>query len=227
MATLSSKEITEPEDVFVGDKNAPLTLKFYVDYENLECFNTNEVVKAVFENNKELLRLNIRHFPLTNKHQKAMKAAEAAGVLLVTGDTKVVDRGKADGCFITTTGLGLVTHGRTISADRARPGDVVILSGPIAEHGMAIMAARARDTEGVKRTVARMQALFGAAASYQYAEIYAQALNADRAFAELDQAVRIRDPGIQNLKSDPFLDPIRREARYGALLARLYFPVWS
>jgi hydrogenase expression/formation protein HypE len=71
------------------------------------------------------------------------KAAAAAGVLLVTGDTKVVDRGKADGCFVTTTGLGLVAHDRTISADRARPGDVVILSGPVAEHGMAIMAARA------------------------------------------------------------------------------------
>ena len=71
------------------------------------------------------------------------KAAEAAGVLLVTGDTKVVDRGKADGCFVNTTGIGLVEHGRVISADRARPGDVVILSGPIAEHGMAIMAARA------------------------------------------------------------------------------------
>jgi len=71
------------------------------------------------------------------------KAAEAAGVLFVTGDTKVVERGKADGCFITTTGLGLIAHDRTISADRARPGDVVILSGPIAEHGMAIMAARA------------------------------------------------------------------------------------
>ena len=70
------------------------------------------------------------------------EAAEAAGVLLVTGDTKVVDRGKADGCFITTTGIGLVEHTRLISADQARPGDVVILSGPIAEHGMAIMAAR-------------------------------------------------------------------------------------
>jgi hydrogenase expression/formation protein HypE len=70
-------------------------------------------------------------------------AAETAGVLLVTGDTKVVDRGKADGCFITTTGVGLIEHDRQISADRARPGDVVILSGPIAEHGMAIMAARA------------------------------------------------------------------------------------
>jgi hydrogenase expression/formation protein HypE len=70
-------------------------------------------------------------------------AAAAAGVLLVTGDTKVVDRGKADGCFITTTGLGLVEHPQCISADRARPGDAVILSGPIADHGIAIMAARA------------------------------------------------------------------------------------
>ena len=70
-------------------------------------------------------------------------AAASAGVLLVTGDTKVVDRGKADGCFITTTGVGLVEHGQRISADRARPGDAVILSGPIADHGVAIMAARA------------------------------------------------------------------------------------
>jgi hydrogenase expression/formation protein HypE len=70
-------------------------------------------------------------------------AATPAGVLLVTGDTKVVGRGKADGCFVTTTGLGVVEHQRQISADRARPGDVVVLSGPIAEHGVAIMAARA------------------------------------------------------------------------------------
>jgi hydrogenase expression/formation protein HypE len=70
-------------------------------------------------------------------------AAEAAGVLLVTGDTKVVDRGKADGCFVTTSGLGVVEHEHEISADQARPGDAVILSGPIAEHGMAIMATRA------------------------------------------------------------------------------------
>lgn len=74
----------------------------------------------------------------------SMRAAAAgAEVLLVTGDTKVVDRGKADGCFVTTTGLGVIEHDGDISADRARPGDVVILSGPIAEHGMAIMAARA------------------------------------------------------------------------------------
>ena len=70
-------------------------------------------------------------------------AARKAGVLVVTGDTKVVDRGKADGCFITTSGLGMVTHPQEITAAAARPGDLVILSGAIAEHGTAIMATRA------------------------------------------------------------------------------------
>lgn len=85
-------------------------------------------------------------FPLADLHRivaSMQKAAAAAGVQLVAGDTKVVDRGKADGCFVTTTGVGLVMHPLAISSDRARPGDVVILSGPVAEHGMAIMAARA------------------------------------------------------------------------------------
>ncbi len=70
-------------------------------------------------------------------------AARAADVLLVTGDTKVVERGKADGCFVTTTGLGVLAHDAAISADGARPGDRVIVSGPIADHGITIMAARA------------------------------------------------------------------------------------
>ena len=70
-------------------------------------------------------------------------AAKTAGVLVVTGDTKVVDRGKADGCFITTSGVGILAHDQEITAAGARPGDLVILSGAIAEHGMTIMAARA------------------------------------------------------------------------------------
>ena len=70
-------------------------------------------------------------------------AAKNAGVLLVTGDTKVVDRGKADGCFITTSGVGIIAHDQQITATGARPGDLVILSGAIAEHGMTIMSARA------------------------------------------------------------------------------------
>ncbi len=69
-------------------------------------------------------------------------AANEAGVLLVTGDTKVVNRGKGDQVFITTTGLGVIDGPAEISADRARPGDKIILSGFIGDHGMAIMSQR-------------------------------------------------------------------------------------
>ena len=70
------------------------------------------------------------------------KAAAKASVKLVTGDTKVVDKGSGDGVFINTTGLGLVTEGVYLSAGAARPGDAVILSGSIGEHGIAILAER-------------------------------------------------------------------------------------
>jgi hydrogenase expression/formation protein HypE len=73
----------------------------------------------------------------------SMRAACAeAGVGLVTGDTKVVDRGKGDGVFITTTGIGLVPEGRTLSISAARPGDCILLSGTIGDHGIAIMSVR-------------------------------------------------------------------------------------
>jgi len=70
------------------------------------------------------------------------RAAREAGVAIVTGDTKVVERGKGDGVFITTTGVGLVPPGLGLSADRAQPGDVVILSGSIGDHGVAVMSKR-------------------------------------------------------------------------------------
>jgi hydrogenase expression/formation protein HypE len=69
-------------------------------------------------------------------------AARAAGVRIVTGDTKVVDRGKGDKVYINTTGLGVVPPGIDIDPRRATPGDVVLLSGPIAAHGVAIMSQR-------------------------------------------------------------------------------------
>lgn len=69
-------------------------------------------------------------------------AARAAGVPVVTGDTKVVERGKADGVFISTAGLGVVPPGLDLSGDRARPGDAVLISGPIGDHGVAIMSCR-------------------------------------------------------------------------------------
>jgi hydrogenase expression/formation protein HypE len=69
-------------------------------------------------------------------------AARSAGVRLVTGDTKVVERGKADGLFINTSGIGLVPDGVDIGPEKARPGDRIIVSGPIGEHGVAIMSVR-------------------------------------------------------------------------------------
>ncbi len=70
------------------------------------------------------------------------KAATSAGVQLVTGDTKVVDRGKGDKIFINTSGIGIIPDGVEISPKRAKPGDKIILSGTIAEHGIAIMSVR-------------------------------------------------------------------------------------
>jgi hydrogenase expression/formation protein HypE len=69
-------------------------------------------------------------------------AAEAAGVRVITGDTKVVEKGSGDGLFINTTGIGVVPDGVCLSANRAKPGDRVILSGSIGEHGIAILAER-------------------------------------------------------------------------------------
>jgi hydrogenase expression/formation protein HypE len=69
-------------------------------------------------------------------------AAERAGVQIVTGDTKVVERGSCDGMFVNTAGIGLIETSLQLSADQARPGDVVLLSGPIGDHGIAILAER-------------------------------------------------------------------------------------
>ncbi len=94
--------------------------------------------------------------------ESAARAALRAGTQIVTGDTKVVGRGAADGLFVNTAGIGLVPRGVAPAADRARPGDVVILSGPIGLHGVAIMSVReglefeveiASDTQPLDRLV--------------------------------------------------------------------------
>ncbi len=84
-------------------------------------------------------------FPLADLHRivhSMADAARATGVPVVTGDTKVVERGKGDGVFITTTGVGSVPPGVNIDAGRARPGDQIILSGSIGDHGVAILSQR-------------------------------------------------------------------------------------
>ncbi|WP_456380736.1 hydrogenase expression/formation protein HypE [Thiolapillus sp.] len=84
-------------------------------------------------------------FPLADLDRIVASMADAsrkAGVPVVTGDTKVVERGKGDGVFITTTGVGVVPDGVNISGDQAQPGDAILLSGPIGNHGVAIMSSR-------------------------------------------------------------------------------------
>jgi len=74
---------------------------------------------------------------------KSMGAASRdAGVPIITGDTKVVEKGKADGIFISTAGVGMVPDGLDLSGDQARPGDYVLVSGTIGDHGVAIMSKR-------------------------------------------------------------------------------------
>ena len=84
-------------------------------------------------------------FPLADLQrivESMVRAAKTAGVLVVTGDTKVVEKGKGDGVFITTTGVGVARDGVTLSGNRARPGDKVLLSGSVGDHGMAILSQR-------------------------------------------------------------------------------------
>jgi hydrogenase expression/formation protein HypE len=96
------------------------------------------------------------------------RAATAAGVSVVAGDTKVVERGKADGLYVTTAGVGVVAPGVQLAPDRVRPGDRVICSGTIGDHGMAVMIARGgldleaeieSDTAPVHRLAAELLAL--------------------------------------------------------------------
>jgi hydrogenase expression/formation protein HypE len=70
------------------------------------------------------------------------RAAAAAGAPIATGDTKVVERGNADGLYVTTAGVGVVADGTHLSAARARPGDRILVSGTLGDHGMAVMVAR-------------------------------------------------------------------------------------
>lgn len=79
-------EIIEPKDVFVGDKNAPVTLMEFGEYENEECAKANEVVKQLLEEFDGKIRFNFRHFPLTKIHQRSLKASEAAVAAAQTGN---------------------------------------------------------------------------------------------------------------------------------------------
>ncbi len=99
-------------------------------------------------------------FPLADLKrivESMAQAAREAGVPVVTGDTKVVERGKGDGVFISTTGVGVVPAGVDVGGANARPGDVILLSGSIGEHGVAVLSKRESlqfETEIVSDTAA-------------------------------------------------------------------------
>ncbi len=105
----------------------------------------------------------------TNEFQSLLAdvatAADLAGVHVVTGDTKVVERGAADGCYLVSSGVGLVAPGVGLGAEMVRPGDALVVSGPIGDHGVAVLVARGdlalfaeidSDTAPVHRLVARL-----------------------------------------------------------------------
>jgi hydrogenase expression/formation protein HypE len=79
---------------------------------------------------------------LTRIAASMQAAAQRAGVEIVTGDTKVVQKGKADGCYVNTAGVGLLTSDVSLGVAQARPGDVILVSGPVGDHGVTIMLAR-------------------------------------------------------------------------------------
>ena len=138
------------------------------------------------------------------------QAAQAAGVSIVTGDTKVVDRGKGDGVFINTTGLGLIPPGVHVSPRRARPGDMVLVNGAIAVHGMAIMSVR----EGLE---------FETALESDSAALHG--LVARILEAAGDGVHVLRDPTRGGVASA--LNEIAAQAQVGFRLEETHIPVWE
>lgn len=142
--------------------------------------------------------------------QSMQAAAEAAGVPIVTGDTKVVDRGKGDGVFINTTGLGLIPAGVQVSPRRARPGDVILVNGAIAVHGMAVMSVR----EGLEFETALESD------SEALHELVARLLEAGG-----DQVHVLRDPTRGGVASA--LNEIAAQAQVGVQLEETRIPIWE
>ena len=139
--------------------------------------------------------------------QSVRRAADEARVQVITGDTKVVEQGKGDQLFINTTGIGLVPEGVTLSCDRARPGDAVILSGSLGDHGIAVLAHR----EGLE---------FQTAIKSDSAPLHTLVAAMLRAGGEIRC---MRDPTRGGLSSA--LNEIARRSRVGVVLEEAMIPV--
>ena len=135
-------------------------------------------------------------------------AAAAAAVPVVTGDTKVVERGKGDGVFINTTGIGVVPPGLDLSGDRLRPGDAVLVSGTIGDHGVAVLAGR----EGLN---------FGTTLQSDSAPLHDLVASMVRA---VPQGLRaLRDPTRGGLAAT--LNELAQQSRVGMVLQETAIPV--
>lgn len=140
-------------------------------------------------------------------------AAAQAGVQLVTGDTKVVNRGKGDQVFITTTGIGVFDRGTHLSADRARPGDKILLSGYVGDHGITILSQRENlQFEG---------ALESDCASLQ--DLVKRMLDAAEAVGKTDGVRCMRDPTRGGVATT--LNEIAGRSRVGMMLHEEAIPV--
>ncbi|HMD06730.1 MAG TPA: hydrogenase expression/formation protein HypE [Candidatus Acidoferrum sp.] len=134
-------------------------------------------------------------------------AAALAGVVVVTGDTKVVEKGSGDGLFVNTSGIGLVPSGVRLSADQARPGDCVLLSGTIGDHGITILSQR----EGLE---------FESAIASDTAALHTLVADMLRASSEIRC---LRDPTRGGLSSS--LNEIALRSRVGIALEEAAIPV--
>jgi protein-disulfide isomerase len=74
----TSKDVLQTKEIWIGDILAPISIVVFIDYESLSCAEVNEILKELLQSYEGIIKVNFRHFPLSNKHQKAMKAAEAA-----------------------------------------------------------------------------------------------------------------------------------------------------
>ncbi len=149
-------------------------------------------------------------FPLADLQRiidSMARASRQAGVPVVAGDTKVVERGHGDGVFITTTGLGWLPEGVNLSGSRARPGDRILVSGSIGDHGMAIMAQR-ESLGFTSPIVSDTQALHGLVAALLSSGVKVRAL---------------RDPTRGGLATT--LNEIARQSGVGMMLEEAAIPV--
>ena len=136
-------------------------------------------------------------------------AARAAGVHIVTGDTKVVEKGKGDGVFITTTGVGALPAGRNPGGAQARPGDAVLVSGTLGDHGMAILAQR--ESLAFESQIVSDSAALNGLVEALYAAVPAEAIHV------------LRDPTRGGLAST--VNEIASQSRVGVELDEAAIPV--